>query len=90
MTRNFGDNVSDIFYVCLSIKKAFFFLSALLPVLHGCHPHIYLSLWKNDTCKLAGNREMLILVMANANASLYQLFKPYLYSSYFFLISTQK
>jgi len=49
VTRNFEDYVSDIFYVCLSIKKALSFLLALAPVLHSCHPHIYLSLWKNDT-----------------------------------------
>ena len=31
------------------VKKALSFLLALVPVLHSCHPHIYLSLWKNDT-----------------------------------------
>ena len=44
VTRNFEDYVSDIFNVCLSIKKALSFLLALVPVLLGCHPHIYLSL----------------------------------------------
>ena len=65
------------------VKKALSFLLALVPVLHSCHPHIYLSLWKNE-CKLAGHKEIFILFMANANANLYQLILSSTLTHHFF------
>lgn len=84
VTRNFEDYVSNIFYVCLSIKIALSFLLALVPVLHGCHPHIYLSCGRMILCKLACHREILILFMANANANLCTNFLSFSFIHHFF------